>query len=100
MIPIHYIGWMIILLALLRLFNQAALTLRWKFAFSMFTLLYSLGKLSAIYISGNVADLFYLLSAATILIPFLRINYSFLGNVEKISESSLLLSIGIIVLLS
>ncbi|MDW7650009.1 MAG: hypothetical protein SCK29_11830 [Bacillota bacterium] len=44
--------------------------------------------------------MFYLLGAATILIPILKIDYSWFGNVEKISEASLLLSIGIIVLLS
>ncbi len=99
MIPIHYVGWTIILLAILRFLNKATLNLRWKFAFSTFTTLYSLGKLVSVYASSDIADLFYLASAATILIPFLKINYNWFSNVEKISEASLLLSIGIIVLL-
>ena len=100
MIPIHYVGWMIILLAFLRFFNKASLNYRWKFAFSMFTTLYSLGKLTNTYLSSEIANLFYLLSAATIMIPFLKTNYGWVGNVEKVSEASLLLSIGIIILLS
>lgn len=100
MIPINYVGWTIILLAILRLLNKATLNLRWKFAFSTFTMLYSLGKLACVYTSPEIADLFYLLSAATILIPFLKIDYRKYTNIDKISEASLLLSIGIIVLLS
>jgi len=100
MIPIHYIGWTIILLAILRFFNKAALDLRWKLAFSTFTMLYSLGKLACYYNSSEAADILYLLSAATILIPFLKINYKKYTNIEKISDISLLVSIGIIVLLS
>lgn len=100
LVPIHYIGWTFIALAVLRLFNKADLNLRWKFAFSTFTTLYSLGKLAAVYLSKEFANLFYLLSAAAIIIPFLKINYKMIRDVEKVSEASLLMSIGIIVLLS
>lgn len=100
MIPIHYVGWTIIFLAILRFFNQATLSDRWKLAFSCFTSLYSLGRLASIYLSSDIADVFYLFSAASILIPFLKINYKWSDKVERIGEASLLLSIGIIVLLS
>lgn len=100
LIPIHYIGWSIIALAILRLLNKADLNMRWKFAFSTFTTFYSLGKLASVYVSPDVADFLYILSAAAVLLPFLKINYSWIRDVEKISEASLLLSIGIIVLLS
>jgi len=99
-IPINYIGWTVILLAVLRFFNKATLSMRWKLAFSTFTTLYSLGRLASAYVSPEMADLFYLLSAATIMIPFLKINYGRYTSIEKVSETSLLLSIGIIVLLS
>ncbi len=58
MIPTHYIGWTIILLAILRLFNKANLELRWKLAFSTFTMMYSLGKLAFVY-NTQAADFFF-----------------------------------------
>ena len=100
MIPIHYIGWTIIFLAILRFFDKADLNIRWKFAFSTFTTFYSLGKLASAYAPWGVADVFYLLSAVSFMIPFLKINNSLHKNIERISETSLFLSIGIIVLLS
>jgi hypothetical protein len=100
LIPIHYIGWTIIFLAILRFCNKATINVRWKFAFSMFTTLYSLGKLASIYASTTIADLLYLCSAATVMIPFLRIKYDLYTDIDRISETSLFLSIGIIVLLS
>jgi hypothetical protein len=100
LIPIHYIGWTIIFLAILRFCNKAAINVRWKFAFSMFTTLYSLGKLASVYASSGMADVLYLCSAATIMIPFLKIDFGLYKHIDRISESSLFLSIGIIVLMS
>ena len=99
-IPIHYIGWTIIILAILRFSNKAHLDVRWKLAFSTFTALYSFGKLAMIYVSPDLANLLNILSAASFLLPFLKINYVLIKDVEKISDTSLLLGIGLIVLLS
>jgi hypothetical protein len=100
LIPNHYFGWVIILLAFLRLFNKADISIRWKFAFAAFMTFYSLGKLAVAFISAEIAGIFYILSAATVLIPFLRLDYPFKKDAERISEASLFLSIGIIILLS
>jgi hypothetical protein len=100
LIPNSYFGWAAILLAVLRMFNIVDINMRWKFAFSVFLSLYSLGKLTAHYLSADIANLFFLLSATTILIPFLKISLPFIRDAERISEASMFLSIGIIVLLS
>ncbi len=100
MIPIHYIGWMIIVLAILRFKNKAYLDIRWKLAFSSFTALYSLSKLAFIYATPDIATIFQVLCAAAFLLPFLKINYLLIKDVEKVSDTSLLLGMGLIVLLS
>lgn len=101
MIPIHYIGWMIILLAVLRFNNKAYLDIKWKLAFSKFTAFYSLGKLAMVYASPDVANVLHFLSAAAFLLPFLKkIDFLLTKDVEKISDTSLLLGMGLIVLLS
>ncbi|OWZ83022.1 hypothetical protein [Natranaerobius trueperi] len=100
MVPIHYFGWVIIALAVLRLKNKACISLKWRLAFASFTGLYSLGELTSVYGPTELTNIFYMLSAASFLIPFLKYD---LGNkriVEKVSDTSLLLGIGIIVLLS
>ena len=100
MIPIHYIGWMLVILAILRLKNKAYLDARWKLAFSTFTALYSLGRLAMLYASPEICDILNFLSAAAFLIPFLKINNLFVKHVDKISDTALLLGMGLIVLLS
>jgi hypothetical protein len=100
MIPIHYIGWMIIVLAILRFNNKAHLDVRWKLAFSLFTALFSLGRLAAYYGFHDLANVLNILCAAAFLLPFLKINYLLIKDVEKISDTSLLLGMSIIVLLS
>lgn len=100
MIPEYYFGWTIIFLAVLRFFNRADLSERWKFAVSVFTALYSLGKLTQVYISADFANALFLLSTGAIIIPFLKLTNSWLKNAERVSETSLLLGLGIIVLLS
>lgn len=100
MIPVHYFGWTIIILAVLRLFDKADLSRRWNLAFSIFTAFYSLGRLSLVYGYDNIANAFYILSMAYILLPFVKFGNYLTKNVEKISEVSKLLGIGIIVLLS
>ena len=61
LIPVHYVGWTIILLAILRLFDKADLSRKWNLAFSVFTALYSLGKLSLAYNYTDIANVFYIL---------------------------------------
>ena len=100
MIPVHYFGWSIIVLAVLRLFDIAVLSKKWNLAFSIFTALYSLGKLSLAYNNADIANVFYTLSMACIIIPFVKINVTWFKYIEKVSEVSKLLGIGIIVLLS
>ena len=100
MIPIHYIGWMIIILAILRLKNKAYIDARWKLAFSMFTAIYSLGKLATFYGFPELCNILNFLSAAAFLIPFLKINKHLVKHVDRISETALLLGMAIIVLLS
>jgi heme A synthase len=100
MIPIHYIGWMIIVLAILRFNNKAHLDVRWKLAFSLFTALFSLGRLAVYYGFPDLANVLNILCAAAFLLPFLKINYLLIKDVEKISDTSLLLGMSIIVLLS
>ncbi len=100
MIPIHYIGWMIIILAILRLKNKAYIDARWKLAFSMFTAIYSLGKLATFYGLPELCNILNFLSAAAFLIPFLKMNKHLVQHVDRISETALLLGMAIIVLLS
>jgi len=100
LIPIHYIGWTMIILAILRFTNKAYLNIKWKLAFSSFTALYSLSKLSSHYASSELTNILYFLCAACLLIPFLKINFDVIKNLDKISDTSLLIGVGIIVLLS
>jgi hypothetical protein len=100
LIPVHYFGWTIILLAVLRFFDKADLSRRWNLAFSIFTALYSLGRLSLAYNYTDIANVFYILSVASIIIPFVKIKGTWIKDAEKVSEVSKLLGIGIIVLLS
>lgn len=100
MIPINYIGWMIIILAFLRFNNKAFLDIKWKLAFSAFTAFYSLGRLAMYYASPELCNILNVLSAAAFLLPFLKIDYLLIKDVEKISDTALLLSIGLIVLVS
>ena len=100
MIPIHYIGWMIMILAILRAKNIAFLDVRWKLAFSTFTALYSLSRLAMFYGVPEICNILNFLSAAAFLIPFLKMNKRLANHVERISETGLLLGMAIIVLLS
>ena len=98
MIPVQYLGWMLVVLALLRFNNKAYLDVRWKLAFSLFTALFSLGKLAEAY-APDLENILNILSVAAFLLPFAKVNYSFL-DLEKISDTALLLGMSIIVLLS
>lgn len=100
MIPINYIGWTFIILAVLRLKNIAILKIKWRLAFSTFTAFYSLGQLSIRYGTPDLTNIFYFLSAAAIIIPFLKIDFRRATDIERICDASMFLGIGIIVLLS
>ena len=101
LLPINYLGWVLIILAFLRFNNKAVINDRWKLAFSSFIILYSLGELSVAYFSYDLANVFYLLSGGTFLLPFLKIDYNkYIDDVERVSETELLIGFGIIVLLS
>lgn len=99
MIPIKYIGWMFIILAFLRLQNLAVLNTKWKLAFSTFTILYSLGQLSLKYWSSDLTNILHFLSVASIIIPFLKVDYRKIKDIDKICDTSMFIGIGIIVLL-